>query len=149
VRWRLLLVVVGEAVLLNTQVTSIIIKGYPSNKRDNISILRFCSYRNGPRADNIPAHILGSNADQHWQRTIHTVTAAIEGGYRVLVPVDACGGMTARTEAAALRQIEAFGGETTTVVHLRKLFCHLRAFSGSGMLIWVFNTPADFYRTRS
>ena len=34
------------------------------------------------------------------------------------VPVDACGGLSARTEDAALRQIEAAGGVTTSVVSL-------------------------------
>jgi nicotinamidase-related amidase len=47
---------------------------------------------------------------------LHAVTGAIEAGYRALVPVDACGGMSERTEAAALRQIEAFGGEVTSTV---------------------------------
>jgi nicotinamidase-related amidase len=49
---------------------------------------------------------------------LHAVTGAIEAGYRALVPVDACGGMSERTEAAALRQIEAFGGEVTSTVTL-------------------------------
>jgi hypothetical protein len=47
---------------------------------------------------------------------LHAVTGAIEAGYRALVPVDACGGMSERTEAAALRQIEAFGGEVTSTL---------------------------------
>lgn len=47
---------------------------------------------------------------------LHAVTAAIEGGYRAIVVVDACGGMSERTEAAALRQIEAFGGEVSSTV---------------------------------
>ena len=47
---------------------------------------------------------------------LHAVVGAIEAGYRVIVPVDACGGMSERTEAAALRQIEAFGGEVTSTV---------------------------------
>ena len=34
------------------------------------------------------------------------------------VPVDACGGISERTEAAALRQIEAVGGITTSTVTL-------------------------------
>jgi hypothetical protein len=38
--------------------------------------------------------------------------------YRVQVPVDACGGLSARTEDAALRQIEAAGGVTTSVASL-------------------------------
>ena len=49
---------------------------------------------------------------------LHAATVAIAGGYRVLIPVDACGGLSERTEAAAFRQIEAFGGETTSVVTL-------------------------------
>jgi len=44
--------------------------------------------------------------------------SALENDYRVQVPVDACGGMSARTEDAALRQIEAAGGVTTSVVSL-------------------------------
>ncbi len=47
---------------------------------------------------------------------LHTVVGAIEAGYRAIVPVDACGGMSERTESAALRQIEAFGGEVTSTV---------------------------------
>jgi hypothetical protein len=43
---------------------------------------------------------------------------AIAAGYRAYVPVDACGGMSSRTEDAALRQIEAAGGVTTSVVSL-------------------------------
>ena len=49
---------------------------------------------------------------------LHAVRAAIAAGYQVLVPVDACGGMSARTEDAAFRQIEAAGGVTTSVVGL-------------------------------
>lgn len=49
---------------------------------------------------------------------LHAVTGAIEAGYRVLVPVDACGGMSERRETAALRQIEVFGGEVTSIVTL-------------------------------
>ena len=47
---------------------------------------------------------------------IHAVVGAIEAGYRAIVPVDACGGMSERTESTALRQIEAFGGEVTSTV---------------------------------
>ena len=36
----------------------------------------------------------------------------------MLVPVDACGGMSAATEAAAFRQIEAAGAVTTSVVSI-------------------------------
>ncbi len=49
---------------------------------------------------------------------LHAVRAAIAAGYQVLVPVDACGGLSARTEDAAFRQIEAAGGVTTSVVGL-------------------------------
>jgi hypothetical protein len=47
---------------------------------------------------------------------LHAVRGAIEAGYSVLVPVDACGSMSARTEDATFRQIEAAGGATTSVV---------------------------------
>ena len=49
---------------------------------------------------------------------LHAVCDAIAAGYRVSVPVDACGGMSSRTEDAAFRQIEAAGGITTSVVTL-------------------------------
>jgi len=49
---------------------------------------------------------------------LHAVRAAISAGCDVLVPVDACGGMSARTEDAAFRQIEAAGGVTTSLVGL-------------------------------
>ena len=49
---------------------------------------------------------------------MHGVRDAIAAGYQVYVPVDACGGMSSRTEDAAFRQIEAAGGITTSVVTL-------------------------------
>jgi nicotinamidase-related amidase len=49
---------------------------------------------------------------------LHAVRAALAAGYRAYVPVDACGGMSSRTEDAAFRQIEAAGGVTTSVVAL-------------------------------
>jgi nicotinamidase-related amidase len=49
---------------------------------------------------------------------LHTVRDALAAGYRVHVPVDACGGMSSRTEDAAFRQFEAAGGVTTSVVTL-------------------------------
>ncbi len=49
---------------------------------------------------------------------LHGVRDAIAAGYRAYVPVDACGGMSSRTEDAAFRQIEAAGGVTTSVVTL-------------------------------
>src|SRR5216683_1661132 len=49
---------------------------------------------------------------------LHGVRDAIAAGYQVYVPVDACGGMSSRTEDAAFRQIEAAGGVTTSVVTL-------------------------------
>jgi nicotinamidase-related amidase len=49
---------------------------------------------------------------------LHAVRDALAAGYRVLAPVDACGGMSSRTEDAAFRQIEAAGGITTSVVTL-------------------------------
>src|SRR5262249_41182806 len=49
---------------------------------------------------------------------LHAVRDALAAGYRVHVPVDACGGMSSRTKDAAFRQIEAAGGVTTSVVTL-------------------------------
>jgi nicotinamidase-related amidase len=49
---------------------------------------------------------------------LQSVVAARKAGYRVLVPVDVCGGFSERTEQAALRQIELVGGEITSVVSL-------------------------------
>ena len=49
---------------------------------------------------------------------LHAVRDAIAAGYRAYVPVDACGGMSSRTEDAAFRQIDAAGGVTTSVVTL-------------------------------
>ena len=49
---------------------------------------------------------------------LHAVRDALAAGYRAYVPVDACGGMSSRTEDAAFRQIEAAGGITTSVVTL-------------------------------
>ncbi|MDB5311091.1 MAG: putative enzyme with cysteine hydrolase domain [Gemmataceae bacterium] len=48
----------------------------------------------------------------------HGACDAVAAGYRVHVPVDACGGMSSRTEDAAFRRIEAAGGVTTSVVAL-------------------------------
>ena len=49
---------------------------------------------------------------------LHAVLDARAEGYEVLVPVDACGGMSERTERAALHQIEAAGAVTTSVVSI-------------------------------
>jgi len=49
---------------------------------------------------------------------LHAVLDARAEGYEVLVPVDVCGGMSERTEVAALRQIEADGAITTSVVSI-------------------------------
>jgi nicotinamidase-related amidase len=49
---------------------------------------------------------------------LRAVLDARAQGYEVLVPVDACGGMSQRTEGAALRQIEAAGAITTSVVSI-------------------------------
>jgi nicotinamidase-related amidase len=45
-----------------------------------------------------------------------TALDAIAAGYDVLVAVDACGGIDARTEDAAWRRITAAGGATTSVI---------------------------------
>jgi nicotinamidase-related amidase len=49
---------------------------------------------------------------------LHATLDARAEGYEVLVPVDACGGMSERTERAVLRQIEAAGAITTSVVSI-------------------------------
>jgi hypothetical protein len=49
---------------------------------------------------------------------LHAVLDARAQGYDVLVPVDVCGGISERTEQAALRQIIAAGAITTSVVSL-------------------------------
>jgi hypothetical protein len=49
---------------------------------------------------------------------LHAVLDARAHGYDVLVPVDVCGGMSERTEQAALRQIEAAGAIITSVVSM-------------------------------
>jgi len=49
---------------------------------------------------------------------LHAVLDACARGYEVLVPVDVCGGMSERTEQAALRQIIAAGAITTSVVSI-------------------------------
>jgi hypothetical protein len=45
-----------------------------------------------------------------------TALDALAAGYQVLVAVDACGGVDARTEEAAWRRITAAGGATTSVL---------------------------------
>ena len=49
---------------------------------------------------------------------LHAVLDARAEGYEVLVPVDVCGGMSDRTEQAALGQILAAGAITTSVVSI-------------------------------
>ncbi|WP_326821372.1 isochorismatase family protein [Streptosporangium sp. NBC_01756] len=49
---------------------------------------------------------------------LHTALAALADGYDVIVLVDASGGISERTENAALRQIEAAGGTVTSVASL-------------------------------
>jgi nicotinamidase-related amidase len=47
-----------------------------------------------------------------------TALAALAAGYGVMLAVDACGGIDARTEDAAWRRIGAAGGVTTSVTTL-------------------------------
>jgi nicotinamidase-related amidase len=49
---------------------------------------------------------------------LHAVVDARQRGYEVVVAVDACGGMSERTEAAALRHIEATGAVSSSVVSI-------------------------------
>ncbi|MGW0581369.1 isochorismatase family protein [Streptomyces sp. NPDC002920] len=46
---------------------------------------------------------------------LHTALDAIAAGFEVVVLLDACGGLSARTEQAAFRQIEAAGGLISSV----------------------------------
>ncbi|MFI0940791.1 isochorismatase family protein [Streptomyces sp. NPDC021020] len=46
---------------------------------------------------------------------LHTALDALAAGYEVTVLLDACGGLSARTEQAAFRQVEAAGGRVTAV----------------------------------
>ncbi|KQV19237.1 MULTISPECIES: isochorismatase family protein [unclassified Kitasatospora] len=46
---------------------------------------------------------------------LHTALDAIAAGFEVSVLLDACGGLSPRTEQAAFRQIEAAGGRITSV----------------------------------
>ncbi|WP_051797490.1 isochorismatase family protein [Streptomyces sp. NRRL S-337] len=46
---------------------------------------------------------------------LHTALDAITAGFEVTVLLDACGGLSPRTEQAAFRQIEAAGGRITGV----------------------------------
>jgi len=47
---------------------------------------------------------------------LSTVLEALAHGYIVVVPVDACGSPSSRTEGAVMRQMEAAGAITTSVV---------------------------------
>jgi hypothetical protein len=49
---------------------------------------------------------------------LHAALDARAQGYDVLVPVDVCGGLSERTEQAALRQMIAAGAITTSVVSI-------------------------------
>ena len=49
---------------------------------------------------------------------LHTALDAIADGYRVQIPIDACGGLTSRGEDATLRRLEAAGAQITTVPSL-------------------------------
>jgi hypothetical protein len=46
---------------------------------------------------------------------LHAARVALALGCRVLIPVNACGGMSARTEDAKFRQVEAAGAITSVV----------------------------------
>ena len=49
---------------------------------------------------------------------LHTALDALRTGYDVIVAVDACGGLSDRTEAAALAQIRDSGGIVSSVVSI-------------------------------
>jgi nicotinamidase-related amidase len=60
---------------------------------------------------------------------LHTALDALADGYRVHIPIDACGGITPRGEDATLRRLEAAGAQITTVPSL------------AGDLVRDFTTP--------
>ena len=49
---------------------------------------------------------------------LSTVLDALTLGYEVIISVDACGSLSTRTEAAVLRQMEAAGATTSSVVSI-------------------------------
>lgn len=49
---------------------------------------------------------------------LHAALDAVREGYKVLVAIDACGGMSERTETAAIEQIRAAGALVTSVVSI-------------------------------
>jgi len=49
---------------------------------------------------------------------LHATLDAVREGYKVLVAIDACGGMSERTETAAIEQVRAAGALVTSVVSI-------------------------------
>jgi nicotinamidase-related amidase len=49
---------------------------------------------------------------------LHAALDAVREGYKVLVAIDACGGMSARTETAAIEQARTAGALITSVVSI-------------------------------
>ena len=49
---------------------------------------------------------------------LHAALDAVREGYKVLVAIDACGGMSARTETAAIEQARTAGALVTSVVSI-------------------------------
>ena len=75
---------------------------------------------------------------------LNTVLEALDDGYKVLVAVDACGSSSARTEAAVLRQMEAAGAITTSVVSIgTKLSPDLSTERGKQMFSILQTIKAD------
>lgn len=64
----------------------------------------------GPGGDLLLAGIVTEGA------VFATAMAAIEKGWSVRLVLEACAGLSARTEAAAIRQVEAAGGSATSLV---------------------------------
>ncbi|MCK8671553.1 isochorismatase family protein [Rhodococcus sp. HM1] len=67
-------------------------------------------------ANNRPILVLGGIATEIV--VLHTGLEALAAGYQVHLPVDLCGGLSARTEQAALRQLEKAGAHLTSVPSL-------------------------------
>jgi nicotinamidase-related amidase len=68
------------------------------------------------QANNRPALVIAGFASE--VVVLHAALDAIKAGYEVLLPLDAIGSLSARTEAAAIRQVERAGGTATSVASL-------------------------------
>ncbi|MGW5355932.1 isochorismatase family protein, partial [Streptomyces sp. NPDC004031] len=77
-----------------------------------------CAWDDGPTRRAVAAHrrphlaLCGVTSEMV---VLHTALDALGAGYEVTVLLDACGGLSDRTEQAAFRQVEAAGGRVMSV----------------------------------